>query len=65
MKQKVWYWDKDDKQRAGYFVRTIEKGKYFGLIEVESSVGNLCRVSPDRVEFMEEEEEGKCTTASS
>lgn len=55
MKQIVWFRDKDDKERAGYYVRTIERGKCAGLLEIENSVGEKCKVPADRVKFLEED----------
>ena len=54
MKKIVWFRAKDEKERAGYYVRTIERGKYAGLLEIENSVGEKCKVPSDQVKFMKE-----------
>lgn len=59
MKQKIWFRDKDEKERAGYYIRTIERGKDACLFEVENSVGEKCKVPSDRVKFMEESRNGQ------
>jgi hypothetical protein len=51
----VKFWDRDMKQRVGYYLGTYEGKRWFGLLLIETPSGDRYRVPLDQVRFPEDE----------